>query len=264
MTLVGAGGWWPGVQLWDGLRIEDDVFVGPNATFANDPFPRSKDHPEEFLKTTVSRGASIGANATILPGLTIGPNAMIGAGSVVTQTVPSHAIVRGNPVKISGYVNAKHSEAQTSASPDWRPEDVGVRQADVKGVTLRKLPLIKDLRGFLTVGEVPEHIPFSVRRYFLVFDVVSSEIRGEHAHVACHQLLVCLKGSVSVVAPARTQEQFELRRPDIALHVPPMIWSVQYLYSPDAILLVLASEPYDPADYIRDYDEFLRRWCTAP
>lgn len=95
-----------GVQLWDGIRIEDDVFVGPNVTFTNDKFPRSKVYPEQFLESFVRRGASIGANATILPGLTIGANAMIGAGSVVSHSVPANAIVVGNPGRIVGYVDA--------------------------------------------------------------------------------------------------------------------------------------------------------------
>jgi UDP-2-acetamido-3-amino-2,3-dideoxy-glucuronate N-acetyltransferase len=89
-----------GVQLWDGVRIEDNVFIGPNATFANDLFPRSKKYPNEFLKTVIRAGASIGANATILPGVVIGENAMVGAGTVVTKDVPSMATVVGNPAKI--------------------------------------------------------------------------------------------------------------------------------------------------------------------
>lgn len=90
-----------GVQLWDGIQLDDDVFVGPNVTFTNDRMPRSKQRPSAFAKTHVRQGASIGANATILPGLTIGRSAMIGAGSVVTKDVPPNAIVRGNPARIS-------------------------------------------------------------------------------------------------------------------------------------------------------------------
>lgn len=89
-----------GVQLWDGVRIEDNVFVGPNVTFANDLFPRSKAYPDQFLQTIVKAGASIGANATILPGVTIGENAMVGAGSVVTKDVPAGSILVGNPARI--------------------------------------------------------------------------------------------------------------------------------------------------------------------
>lgn len=89
-----------GVQLWDGIRLGDDVFVGPNVTFANDKFPRSKQYPAQFLKTIVKEGASIGANATILPGITIGKKAMIGAGSVITKDVPDYALVMGNPARV--------------------------------------------------------------------------------------------------------------------------------------------------------------------
>ena len=89
-----------GVQLWDGLRVEDDVFIGPNVTFTNDPFPRSKQYPPAFAMTTVKAGASIGGGATILPGLTIGRGAMVGAGAVVTKSVPDYALVVGNPARI--------------------------------------------------------------------------------------------------------------------------------------------------------------------
>lgn len=94
-----------GVQVWDGIHIEDDVFIGPNVTFSNDRFPRSKQYPDEFLKTIVKAGASIGANATLLPGITIGHHAMIGAGSVVTKDVPDHALVVGNPARIVRFLN---------------------------------------------------------------------------------------------------------------------------------------------------------------
>ena len=84
-----------GVQLWDGLRIEDDVFIGPNATFCNDKFPHSGNHGFNKLNTIIKKGASIGANATILPGIVIGENAMIGAGAIVTKDVPDNSIIIG-------------------------------------------------------------------------------------------------------------------------------------------------------------------------
>lgn len=97
-----------GVQLWDGITIEDDVFIGPNATFTNDLFPRSKNPDWQLERTVIKKGASIGANATILAGITIGENAMIGAGSVVTKDVPANTVVYGNPAQVrSTSINMK-------------------------------------------------------------------------------------------------------------------------------------------------------------
>jgi UDP-2-acetamido-3-amino-2,3-dideoxy-glucuronate N-acetyltransferase len=93
----------PGVYIWDGIRIEDHVFIGPNATFTNDKYPQSKVYPNSFQKTLIKENASIGANATILGGTTIGKNALVGAGAVVTKDVPDNAIVAGNPAKIIGW-----------------------------------------------------------------------------------------------------------------------------------------------------------------
>lgn len=108
-----------GVQLWDGIQLEDDVFVGPNVTFTNDYFPRSKQYPERFLTTVIKVGASIGGGAVILPGLAIGEHAMIGAGAVVTRTVPKGAIVVGNPARVVGMVEV---ECDRPATPDNPPE----------------------------------------------------------------------------------------------------------------------------------------------
>ena len=93
-----------GVQIWDGITIEDDVFVGPNVTFTNDFTPRSKQYPKEFLKTLVKKGSSLGANSTIVGGITIGEYVMIGAGSVVTKSINNNQLWYGNPAKFKGYV----------------------------------------------------------------------------------------------------------------------------------------------------------------
>ncbi|MFC4991194.1 acyltransferase [Rubritalea tangerina] len=89
-----------GVQLWEGLRIADEVFIGPNATFTNDMYPRSKAYPDAFLETVIEKGASIGAGAVILPGVVIGEGAMVGAGAVVTKDVPKNSLVVGNPARV--------------------------------------------------------------------------------------------------------------------------------------------------------------------
>lgn len=247
-----------GVQLWDGITIEDNVFIGPNVTFTNDNFPRSKHYPEKFLGTTVKEGASIGANATILPGLTIGRNAMIGAGAVVTRDVPPNAIVKGNPAYITGYVSKASVKKSTQFVKPQNTEPQ-VITSKAKGVEIYTLPIIKDLRGSLSVAEYGQYLPFIPKRYFLVFDVASKEIRGEHAHRELHQFLVCTKGSCSVlVDDGFNSEEILLDSPNIAVHIPPMVWGIQYKYSPDAVLLVLASDVYKSDDYIRDYDEFIK------
>jgi UDP-2-acetamido-3-amino-2,3-dideoxy-glucuronate N-acetyltransferase len=243
-----------GVQIWDGLRIADEVFVGPNVTFSNDKYPQSKRYQSEVLQTHVGRGASIGGGATILPGLRIGARALVGAGSVVTHDVPARAVVSGNPARIVGYVDTPRRKDPQALSRSA----IESSETSVPGVTLHRLPLVDDLRGRLSVGEFPAQVPFVPRRYFVVFDVPGKEVRGEHAHRSCHQFLVCLRGSLSVVVDnGITSEEIALDSPNLGIYVPPMIWAVQYQYTSDALLLVFASDLYDPADYIRDYDEFL-------
>ncbi len=104
----------PGVQIWDGITIENDVFIGPNVTFTNDLFPRSKQYPEKFTKTIIRKGASIGANATILAGVEIGEYALIGAGSVITKNVPGQTIWYGNPAREKGKIEKDGSKTDST------------------------------------------------------------------------------------------------------------------------------------------------------
>jgi len=243
-----------GVQLWDGLRVEDDVFIGPNATFTNDPMPRSRQRLGSVLETRLCRGASVGANATVLPGITIGQNAMVGAGAVVTRNVPPHAIVAGNPARIVRYASTADTFQPSSSNPPSREP----LSAKIPGVELLRAPIIEDLRGNLSVRELGNGLPFIPERFFVIFDVPTKEVRGEHAHRVCKQFLVCLRGSVAVVCDDGNQRQeFLLESPELGLYLPPMVWGVQYKFTGDAVLLVLASHKYDPADYIRDYAQFL-------
>lgn len=89
-----------GVQIWDGIVIEDDVFIGPNVTFCNDRYPKSRNSNWQLEGVLVKKGATIGANATILPGIIIGENAIVGAGSVVTKNVDANTTVVGNPARV--------------------------------------------------------------------------------------------------------------------------------------------------------------------
>jgi UDP-2-acetamido-3-amino-2,3-dideoxy-glucuronate N-acetyltransferase len=246
-----------GVQLWDGMRVGHRVFIGPNATFTNDPFPRSKAPPRRFAATIIGDGASIGANATILPGLVIGENAMVGAGTVVTRSVPPNAIVMGNPSRITGYVNTtRHPTLPAAAATKTRRSE----SSTVRGVRLLRLPVFEDIRGALAVAEGREFLPFTPKRYFFVYDVPGSDVRGEHAHKKCHQLLTCVRGSVKVaVDNGRAREEFVLNAPHVSLYVPPMVWATQYQHSADSVLLVMASHPYSAGDYIRDYSAYRKK-----
>jgi UDP-2-acetamido-3-amino-2,3-dideoxy-glucuronate N-acetyltransferase len=241
-----------GVQLWDGVTIEDDVFVGPNATFTNDPFPRSRKRPPAVTPTLVRRGASIGANATIMCGVTIGANAMVGSGAVVTRDVPANAIVVGNPAFISGYVQAGTPSAAASTAAT-------TAELAIPGARAYPLPAFEDLRGAMVVGELGKQLPFEPQRFMILHDVPTRQVRGEHALRSQHQFVVCLAGECSLVVDNGTaRQEIVLQALGVGVHITPMVWSVQYKFSADARVLVLASGPYDAADYIRDYDEFGR------
>jgi hypothetical protein len=170
----------------------------------------------------------------------------------------------GNPARISGYADSdRRREAAPAAAVPAAPATVESR---VAGVTLRRVPLRRDLRGSLVAAEFEDDVPFTPRRSFLVFDVPGSEIRGEHAHRTCHQFLVCVRGSCSVIVDdGSRRETLRLDHPTLGLHVPPMVWCAQFKHTPDAVMLVLASHPYDARDYVRDYQDFLDlRRAEAP
>ncbi|MDQ2842425.1 MAG: WxcM-like domain-containing protein [Acidobacteriota bacterium] len=240
-----------GVQIWDGITIEDDVFIGPNATFGTDPLTAG-----ESARTVIEHGASIGPNATISLGITIGERARVAAASLVTRSVPPLAIVAGNPASIVGYEGAAFHEQGPSTSP---PSHASIASTQVRNVNLHRLPSAVDMRGQLSFAEIGKQIPFEIERFFLVYGVASKEVRGEHAHRELDQFLICVHGQCSVVADdGENRQEFLLDDPTVGLHVPPLVWAVQYKHTADAVLLVLASHPYDPDDYIRDYAEFAR------
>lgn len=205
----------------------------------------------------VETGARIMAAATIAGPVHISRGALVQPGAVVVRSVPPHAIVSGNPAQITGYTTVGTDSVHVPGIHP--PETPGTMATRVKGVTLHRLPKVLDLRGNLTVGEFGRTLPFEAKRYFMVFGVPNAEVRGEHAHRICHQFLVCVHGSCSVVADdGRARDEFELDDPSIGLHLPPLTWGIQYKYSHDAVLLVFASEFYDCAEYIRSYEEFLK------
>ncbi len=253
-----------GVQLWDGVRVEDDVFIGPNVSFCNDRFPRSKQRPERFLPLVLKKGASIGAGATLLPGITVGEGAMVGAGAVVCHDVPPYAIVYGNPGSIHGYCGGwqrgRDAEVMSlppaSENPENEPKDLGIG-----GCALIPLPSFRDLRGNLTVMEFETVLPFIPRRQFFVYGVANDKVRGEHAHRVCQQFLVAVHGSLHVVLhDGSRMREVLLDRPDWGLYLPAGVWGIQYKFSADAVLGVYASLPYDSTDYIRHFNQFLAEY----
>lgn len=129
-----------------------------------------------------------------------------------------------------------------------------ITELKVKGVKIYEFEKFKDDRGILTVANMKTEIPFLPIRYFLVYEVPEGKIRGGHAHKICHQFLVCTSGSCVVsVEDGVNKEEVILDQPNLGLYLPPKTWGVQYKYSSDACLLVLASHPYDKSDYIADY-----------
>ena len=245
-----------GVSLWDGLRIGNDVFVGPNAVFCNDMYPRSgvRDDRRQLLKTVVCDGVSIGSGAVILPGVTIGTCAMVGAGAVVTKDVPPYATVVGNPARIVGYVGAEKIGGTFGGEPDSQ-----LCKSEKTGARLYEIPHYGDVRGDLNVLEFSKLLPFPVERIFYTYNVGSIQVRGEHAHKKCEQFLLAVKGSLKVIVDnGSVREEYDLNNPSVGLHLPAGCWGIQYKHSPDCVLLVLASMPYMSDDYIRDYNEFLK------
>lgn len=244
-----------GVSLWTGVTLEDDVFVGPGVAFSNDKMPRSRRRPEIYQKTFVRKGASIGAGAVILPGVTIGQGSMVGAGAVVTRDVPPYAIVKGNPGRISSFVGTARSSdivAQSRASGESK-----ILPTAVRGVTKIVFDNHVQDRGRLCVGSGSEQLPFDVKRFFVVSNVPAATIRGNHAHRTCHQLLVCTSGSCLVTVDNGVhRETISLTSPSFGLHLEPVVWGFQHEYSAGATLLVFASEEYNREEYIGSYDEF--------
>ncbi len=241
----------PGDCLVPGdARIEPGVTFGPRVILAGDDI-------------VIRTDARLDAACIIGEGVTVGQGAWVRAGAVVLRSVPPNAIVEGNPAQVVGYLNG----SQSGDRPDPRHIDIHnfntiTRPAKVPlGVAESALYLMRritDARGALTVGEVPTEVPFSPARFFVVFDVPSIELRGEHAHKLCDQFLICLHGSCRVLLDDGSQRcEVTLDRPDMGIYMPAMIWGTQYRYSSDAVLLVFASRTYEADDYLRTYDAFL-------
>lgn len=234
----------------ESAQIAHGVTIGPRVVLAGNGI-------------VLRQNARLDAAAVIGADVTIGQGAWVKAGSVVLRSVPPNAIVEGNSAQVVGYLDGEGSRRKPdpkhidihALSHLSRPSKVDLGVGECALFLMRR---ITDARGSLTVGEVPTEVPFSPARYFVVFDVPSMELRGEHAHKQCQQFLICLHGSCRVLLDdGQSRCEVTLDRPDMGVFMPEMIWGTQYRYSPDAVLLVFASRTYEAEDYLRTYDDFL-------
>ncbi|WP_417729618.1 WxcM-like domain-containing protein [Roseovarius sp.] len=231
-------------------KIDASVTIGSRVVLAGDGI-------ELHAGVQLDAACVVGANVTV------GQGAWVRAGAVVLRSVPPNSIVEGNPAQVVGY----RERTGADSLPDPRQIDISTHDhvtrparvpLGIGDCALYLMRRIEDARGGLTVGEVPTEVPFSPARYFAVFDVPSVELRGEHAHKHCQQFLICLHGSCRVLLDDGDRRcEVTLDRPDMGVFMPEMIWGTQYRYSPDAVLLVFASRPYEADDYLRTYEEFL-------
>lgn len=224
--------------------VPDNARVGPYAVVG----------AEGSDPVVIGDGVEIGAHATVLPGIRIGRCARVLGNSFVDSDVPPLAVVGGVPAAILGYIDP----ITDNLTPAVRASTIdAAAPLDAGGASLVPLRAAHDLRGALVVGEFAD-LPFIPQRFFAVHDVASGNVRGEHAHRKCAQFLVALNGSVRcIVDDGATRREALLDTPSVGLHLPPMVWGTQFGHSSDAVLLVLASLPYDDLDYIREYEQFL-------
>ncbi|MCF6317545.1 MAG: WxcM-like domain-containing protein [Marinosulfonomonas sp.] len=250
-----------GVLLSDRLAIEADAVIERGVVFAN-----GGAKPIQVRSCVL-----IGAGAVIGPEVELGWGVHVKPGSVVLASVPANAVVQGNPARIVGYVNSTETahlaagNAVAPISPSGDRREVSIEPLGIGSASVYYMPRISDLRGSLSVGEFEDHFPFAPKRYFVVFDVPSEELRGEHAHKTCQQFLICVQGSCrALLDDGSARREVVLDRPDIGLYMPSMIWGTQYRYTRDAVLLVFTSHAYDASDYIRTYDDFRKEVAGRP
>jgi|JI10StandDraft_1071094.scaffolds.fasta_scaffold169366_2 UDP-2-acetamido-3-amino-2,3-dideoxy-glucuronate N-acetyltransferase len=225
------------VKIGEGTKIENDVFVGANTIFVSDILQKNRHYKNSSHPTIVKNNCSIGAGSTILPNLVIGEYAIVGAGSVVTNSVSDFSVVLGSPAKAV---------------------DQSCREKVELSGCIFKHRHFKDTRGDLFVGEFFKDIPFAPKRFFIINGVPQKDtVRGEHAHIECEQYLICVAGEIEVVLDdGKSIHTFKLNSLNEGLYIPPKVWGVQTFKTVDTVLFVFASEYFLEADYIRKYENF--------
>lgn len=251
-------------DIADRVEIQDRAEIGAHAVLSPiDPSNPSDSGPEGTSRgrarrrpSTVEKGVVIGANATILPGVILGKRSVVLPGSVVMEDVPPRAVVGGNPAVVLDYVESRTVRGTSAGPADWGTGRDGGSGLP-GGARLLPLTRARDLRGSLSALEFGG-LPWIPRRFFAVYGVPTAETRGEHAHHRCEQLLIAVNGQLSVqLDDGNHRATVPLTSPDVGLLMPRRVWGRQSNFSVDAVLVVLASRPYEPDDYIRTYEEFL-------
>lgn len=237
-----------GVQILGPAVIGDDVRIGDGVVIRESP---------SGTPTVLGSGSIIGARAAVSGGVSVGEQALVDDGTTVSSPVADYARV-GGPEGIeqprAGVVPTGSRLGRSVSVGEMGAGDIGVGHT-----RLVSLVDAVDSRGKLVAAEAAKHVPFTLQRFFTVSAVPPGERRGIHAHFACHQFLLAVNGSVHcTVADGESVRDIVLDVPSVALHMPPLTWGTQHSFSPDAVLLVIASHAYDPDDYIHHWDRFIK------
>lgn len=255
-------------RLAAGVRLEARVRIGPGTTIGAGAIcgAGARIGVETGRSPGFHRVTDIGAQAVVGPGVVVERGVSIGMGAWVAGRVhvcvdvPPLALIDAAPAGPHGMLDRPAAELTRRTGRMSRP--VG---PTVAGANLVEFKLWRDTRGDLAVLEFDDTLPFQPRRMFTVSRVPPGEVRGLHAHRSIAQLLVCVRGSLQVLVDDGVRRAtLELRHQGKALLVEPRVWGAQLAFSRGAVLIVLASAPYDRADYVQDYSEFLRLTQTSP
>jgi len=247
----------PGSRIAGNTKLGDDSCVHPNVVFEQTRLIEPLAISSRAGNIEIGPSSIIGAQVTILPSVTIGRNAAIAPNSVVTRPIPPFAYAAGNPATVVQYLVS--STQENGSTEEIRPnKQYSYQDTAVSRVTQYFFKEVHDVRGDLSIINFDQDFPFPPKRIFFVSGVRNKHLRGEHAHRDGEQLLVSVSGSTTVlVDDGQARAEFILDRAGIGLYIGPLVWSTQYNHDKNSTLIAIASNAYDPDDYIRNYDEFI-------
>lgn len=241
------------VQIADHVVVQGPAVIGDDVQLEVGCVIGADNRVPVSRPTRIDAGSFVGARAVVVNGVRVGAGSVVRPGAVVTAETPPLAVLAGNPAEVVDYVTAFQAPLVTVDADRILEGDARLPA----GVSVRRLGRVVDLRGALTIGDVG-HVPFDIARAYFVSGVGQGLIRGAHAHRRCHQLLIAVQGSLTCVCDdGEMRMEIRMNRPELALHIEPMVWGTQYQFEPGSVLGVLASLPYDPDEYIADYRTFL-------